>query len=73
MLFRSFSAGLHAVVNPDNVKASVRLYICGSDVNVNIAQYFARISSRSYKTNRISLMLQTSRMLTDAPNGKTMH
>ncbi len=31
MLFRSFSAALQAVVNPDNVKASVRLYMCGSD------------------------------------------
>ncbi len=31
MLFRSFSAALNAVVNPDNVKASVRLHICGSD------------------------------------------
>ncbi len=27
----SFSAALNAVVNPDNVKASVRLYMCGSD------------------------------------------
>ncbi len=27
MLFRSFSTALHAVVNPDNVKVSVRLYI----------------------------------------------
>ncbi len=31
MFFRSFSAALIADVNPDNVKASVRLYICGSD------------------------------------------
>ncbi len=31
MLSRPFSAALNAVVNPDNVKASVRLYICGSD------------------------------------------
>ncbi len=28
---RSFNAVLNAVVNPDNVKASVRLYMCGSD------------------------------------------
>ncbi len=27
MLFRSFSTALNAVVNPDNVNASVRLYI----------------------------------------------
>ncbi len=31
VLFRSFTAALHTVVNPDNVKASVRLYKCGSD------------------------------------------
>ncbi len=36
MLFCSFSAALNAVVNPDNVKASVRLYICGSDCRIII-------------------------------------
>ncbi len=36
VLFRSFSAALNAVVNPDNVKASVRLYICGSDGRIVI-------------------------------------
>ncbi len=36
MLFCSFSAALNAVVNPDNVKASVRLYICGADGRIII-------------------------------------
>ncbi len=36
MVFRSFSAALNAVVNPDNVKASVRLYMCGSDGRIII-------------------------------------
>ncbi len=36
VLFRSFSAALHAVVNPDNVKASVQLYTCCSDVHMII-------------------------------------
>ncbi len=31
VLFCSFSAALNAVVNPDNITASVRLFICGSD------------------------------------------
>ncbi len=36
VLSRSFSAALNAVVNPDYVKASVRLYICGSDGRIII-------------------------------------
>ncbi len=33
---RSFSAALNAVVNPNNVNASVQLYICGSDGHIII-------------------------------------
>ncbi len=36
MVFRPFSAALNAVVNPDKVKASVPLYICGSDGRIII-------------------------------------
>ncbi len=32
----SVHAALNAVVNPDNVKVSVRLYICGSDGRIII-------------------------------------
>ncbi len=34
VLFRSFNAALNAVVNPDDVKATVQLYICGSDSSI---------------------------------------
>ncbi len=42
MLSRTFSAALNAVVNPDNVKASVRQYICGSDGRMIIERSMKR-------------------------------